>query len=53
MEGAFKKLKIAHLAIGNHDDDGDRGLESYQEWDKPWMETVIADFERLIGGMRP
>ena len=53
VEGAFEKLKIAHLAIGRWPDDGDEGLEAYQTLDAPWMEIVLADFERLIGGMRP
>ncbi len=50
--GAVEKFKIAHLAIGSYADDGDEGLEAYQDWEKPWMATVAADFERLIGGMR-
>ncbi len=51
--GAVAKFKIAHVAIGSYVDDGDEGLEAYQDWARPWMETVAADFERLAGGMRP
>ena len=51
FRGAIEKFKIAHLAIGNYVDDGDEGLEAYQDWEKPWMETVAADFERLLGGL--
>ncbi len=53
VRGAFEKLKIAHIVVGNNHQDGDENLDAYQDWDAPWMETVIADFERLIGGMRP
>ena len=52
FRGAVEKFKIAHLAVGSYEDDGDEGLEAYQDWDKPWMATVAADFERLLGGMR-
>jgi hypothetical protein len=53
VRGAFEKLKIAHIVVGNNHQDGDESLDAYQDWDEPWMETVIADFERLIAGMRP
>ena len=52
FNGVFEKFRIAHLATGNYDGDGDEGLEAYQDWEKPWMATVAADFERLLGGMR-
>ncbi len=51
--GAVEKFKIAHIVVGNNHQDGDEDLDAYQDWDAPWMETVIADFERLLGGMRP
>ena len=49
MHGAIEKLKIAYLAIGDGDGTrtGDRDLEAYQDLDPPWMESVIADLERL------
>ena len=49
MHGAIEKLKIAYLAIGDGDGTrtGDRDLEAYQDLDSPWMESVIADLERL------
>ena len=50
--GAVEKFKIAHLAVGSYADDGDEGLEAYQCWDSPWMETVAKDFDRLLAGMR-
>ena len=53
VRGAFEKLKIAHIVVGNNHQDGDEDLDAYQDWDAPWMETVIADFARLLGGMRP
>ncbi len=53
VRGAFEKLKVVHIVVGNNHQDGDEDLDAYQDWDAPWMETVMADFERLIGGMRP
>ena len=47
--GVLEKLKIAHAAIGDGGDTGDIDLEAYQDLDALWMETVIADFERLVG----
>ena len=52
VKGAFGKLKIAHIVVGNNHQDGDEDLDAYQDWDAPWMETVIADFERLAGETR-
>ncbi len=49
--GALEKVKIANLAtgdgegVGNADDD----LETYQDFDNPWMKKAIADLERLAG----
>ncbi len=51
FRGAIEKFHIAHLAVGSYRDDGDEGLEAYQDWKNPWMETVAVDFERLIAGM--
>ncbi len=51
VRGAFEKLKIVHIVVGNNHQDGDEDLDAYQDWDAPWMETVIADFERLLGGL--
>ncbi len=51
--GAVEKFKIAHLAVGSYGDGGDEGLEAYQDWANPWMETVAKDFDHLLGGMRP
>ena len=53
VRGAFEKLKIVHIVVGNNHQDGDENLDAYQDWDAPWMETVMADFDRLLGGMRP
>ena len=52
MLGAIEKLKIAYLAIGDGDGTctGDRDLEAFQDLDAPWMESVMADLERLAGG---
>ncbi len=50
--GAVEKFKIAHLAVGSYGDGGDEGLEAYQDWANPWMETVAKDFERLLGEAR-
>ena len=50
--GAVEKVKIANLAtgdgegVGNADDD----LETYQDFDNPWMKKAIADLERLGDG---
>jgi hypothetical protein len=52
VKGAFEKLKIVHIVVGNNHQDGDEDLDAYQDWDAPWMETVLADFERLAGGMQ-
>ncbi len=44
-------LAMAALAaIGSYEDDGDEALEVYQDWGKPWMAAVAADFERLSRG---
>ncbi len=53
FRGAIEKFHIAHLAVGSGDDDGDQDLLAYQDFANPWMETVAADFERLLAGMRP
>ncbi len=52
--GALEKLKIAYTAVGDGGGTytGDIDLEAWQDLEAPWMEAVIADFERLIGGMR-
>ena len=42
------KLKIVEEAYGTGGADGDGNLESYQDLDTPWLESVIGDFERLI-----
>ena len=47
--GALEKFKIARIALGNYDEDGDSDLEVFQDRERPWMETVAADFERLAG----
>ncbi len=52
VRGTFEKLKIAHIVVGNNHQDGDENLDAYQDWDAPWMETVLADFERLAGEAR-
>ncbi len=53
-KGALEKLKIAYTAIGDggESDNGDVDLEAFQDWNAPWMETVLADFERLAGEAR-
>ena len=50
--GAVEKFKIAHIVVGNNYQDGDENLDAYQDWENPWMETVVADFDRLLGGMQ-
>ncbi len=52
VKGAFEKLKIVHIVVGNNHQDGDEDLDAYQDWDAPRMETVLADFERLAGEAR-
>ena len=54
-KGALEKLKIAYVAVGDGEGTGtgDNDLEAFQDLEEPWMVTVIADFERLIGGIRP
>jgi len=54
-KGALEKLKIAYIAVGNGAGrgGGDSDLETFQDLKAPWMETVIADFERLAGEARP
>ncbi len=54
-KGALEKLKIAYTAVGDGEGTatGDNDLEAFQDLDAPWMQNVIADFERLIRGMRP
>ncbi len=51
VKGALEKLKIAYVAVGDGEETGtgDPDLESFQDLEAPWMEAVIADFERLIG----
>ena len=49
VKGAVEKLKIVHIVVGNNHQDGDEDLDAYQDWNAPWMETVIADFDRLAG----
>ncbi len=53
--GALEKLKIAYMAVGDGEETGtgDPDLESFQDLKAPWMETVIADFERLAEEARP
>ncbi len=51
--GVLEKLKIINMALGNHGDDGDIDLEAFQDRGEPWMESVIADLERLTGETRP
>ncbi|MCH8187841.1 MAG: hypothetical protein IIB66_03905 [Proteobacteria bacterium] len=51
LRDVLEKLKIAHIALGNYDEDGDTDLEVFQDRERPWMETVIADLERLAGGL--
>ena len=53
--GVLEKLKIAYLAVGDGEetDTGDNDLEAFQDLAAPWMEVVIADFERLSGEARP
>jgi hypothetical protein len=53
-KGALEKLKIAYTAVGDGEETGtgDPDLGSFQDLKAPWMEAVIADFERLIEGMR-
>ena len=53
-KGALEKLKIAYMAVGDgvETDTGDSDLEAFQDLEAPWMEAVIADFERLIGEAR-
>ena len=53
FRGAIEKFHIAHLAVGSGADDDDEDLLAYQDWAAPWMETVAADFERLLEGMQP
>ncbi len=52
-KGALEKLKIAYMATGDgaETDTGDIDLEAFQNLEAPWMEAVIADFERLAGGL--
>ena len=54
LKGAVEKLKIARIAVGSYryPDDGDQGLAVYQDWKKPWIETVGTDFDRLLARMR-
>ena len=53
-KGAIEKLKIAYTAVGDGEgtSTGDNDLEAFQDLEAPWMEAVIADFERLLGGMQ-
>ena len=55
LKGAVEKLKIARIAVGSYGcpDDGDEALEAYHDWERPWLETVAKDFDRLLAGMRP
>ena len=54
-KGALEKLKIAYMAVGDGESTvtGDRDLLVFQDLAAPWMEAVIADFERLVGEVRP
>ncbi len=52
----LEKTRILYIARGDYDDDGkgDTDLEAFQaNKNNPWFGSVIADLERLIGGMRP
>ena len=48
-QGVLAKLKIVEEAYGTGSGDGDADLEGNQDLDAPWLENVIADFERLAG----
>ena len=48
-QGVLAKLKIVEEAYGTGAGDGDMNLESSQDLDTPWLESVIGDFERLAG----
>ncbi len=50
-KGALEKLKIAYTAAGDGEgtDTGDIDLQAFQDLAAPWMESVIADLERLSG----
>ena len=53
-KGALEKLKIAYMAVGDGEGTvtGDCDLVAFQDLAAPWMEAVIADFERLTGEAR-
>ena len=51
LRGTIEKLRIVHLAIGDGEGSptADHELMAHQDWDAPWMESVIRDLERLAG----
>ena len=49
-QGVLAKLKIVEVAYGTGNEDGDTDLDCWQDLDAPWLENVIADFERLLSG---
>jgi len=51
-KGALEKLKIAYTAIGDGEGSGDEGLLLCQNPKALWLDSVVADFERLAGEAR-
>ncbi len=50
--GVLEKVRILYIARGKYNEDGDDDLEGYQDDENsPWFGHVIADLERLSGGL--
>lgn len=50
--GVLAKLKIVEAALGPGGGMGDEELEAFQDYEAPWLENAIMDFERLADQRR-